>query len=286
MAALGEQKAVASRTPFFSQVYRVFTTEKAESLLRAWLGLSPYEETPEWPKAVPVDGSLAEMIRLWLRWQLSSHGIAAAHKVWTDRLAEPVRFIVAAEIAAYLLEQSPDLVDDWPERLATALDLPTREAIEHQRRPSDPGLPPSDPASVGRWYRERYIGWRLSTRTSTDLATQSRVSEITRCFAEWYLEMLPRWLAGGSDEGALAWVRAHRLSTDVQAAAFVTLLVVLDGVGPRDVEELLRLLRQRTSRLTVSAADHAFALIPTVTTFTKPSLLPAHRRPGSTTQFP
>jgi hypothetical protein len=270
LAEIGRANADSVNDLLLARAYAVANAEEAESAIGQWLGIGTNDHPTAWPADVEVT-PMAAVVRRLLRTELAQNGLSTLSTHWWDSSPESVRPLIAPELASFLTDTVHRSAADWIGRLTPYLEGSVRKRLEALRNAQDPGLPPSTVEEVLGWFADKYLPWTEAIKTGVALHPPGRAAEIGAAFSRWYLNALPGWLAGADDDRHLAWVKAGNLGSD--DAGFVTLLVVLDGVGPRDGKLLVSHLRARTDRLTVTEFGHAFALLPTVTELTKPALV-------------
>jgi hypothetical protein len=267
-AAAGKQWATEVNDSFLYRCYAVRNVAEAETQLDQWLGLLLIAPPISWPGVELPDKAQDYLLRRFRR-RLVQSGLSleVPSEEW---LWQPLQDPVAHLIADYLVQHPDRLTDQWLTWLGRYITQAQMDELWSLQRPDDPGDLPVEALEIVAWYKQRYLPWRIWASTSRDGAALQRSKEIGSAFATWYLEALPKMLAGASDQERLAWVRALRLKDDPE---LLTLLVVADGLAPQDMDTLLRHMRNRVPLLRVMTVDWAFAQIPTVTTFTKKTLV-------------
>lgn len=99
----------------------------------------------------------------------------------------------------------------------------------------------------------------------------ARARELCRRFGLFYLSLYARAVAGGPGAESLNWGKAAALKQ--YEAGYLTLMVVLDGLGVADAEVLSRAITDESMRLDIDFKDINLAPLPTVTEFAKSALL-------------
>lgn len=254
-----------------ASAYTASSAEEAWDLLMGWLRVS--DSNIDWrpyPLA-ELPGEIAQDLRKgWRREAVASRG------EFFDRLlsrAPQVNILrAAAEVAAKYFSSNPqELSREKLQRLHRYLAPETQLVLSSFVPPEHPGAFPEDIRSATEWFRDRYLSfrqWEVVYGTDKD---HTAVRELAATFGRWYLDSYLRAITGGSGSERLSWSKAASLGG--MSSDHVTLLVVLDGLGYSDSEQLLLLINDRSDRLTLDAQEVAFSPLPTITYFAKPSLL-------------
>lgn len=244
--------------------YGVRDAESALGLVRSWLGLGAKLEWGKFP------GEFTRVLSETLRQGFAEQVLRKQGEVVTDLPtdADPRALRLAAEASAEFYKlQHRRLTATALEALRPYLGLSEADRLEELLPPTPPGPVPAEAGLLGRWFVREYLPYRKRVADDDPLAL-----EIGRGFAEQYLRTYSDdALSGGPARAHLSWVKAQR----VRRPDAVTLLVVLDGLGYRDMEHLWQEVRRfdPQGRLSVLRAEVAFAPLPTVTKWAKPALL-------------
>lgn len=254
-----------------AQAYIASSAKQAWDLLLEWLRISDSET--DW-SPYPLMELPTEVVRGlrkgWRKETVASKG--TFFDLLLDRAPQNTILRAAAEIAAEYFSSNPqEFSRDTLQRLSRYLAPETRLVLSNLVPPEHPGEFSEDVASVIGWFRNRYLPFRQWETVYGAKTDHAEVRELAAKFGRWYLDLYLRAIAGGSDYERLSWSKAASLS--VASPEHVTLLMVLDGLGYLDSEQLLQLINDKSDRLTLDVQDIAFSPLPTVTYFAKPSLL-------------
>lgn len=255
--------------PELARAYSASSPTQAWDCLLEWLRAVP--ATTEWPP-VPLH-ALPE----WLCQRLRDHWAVAS-------VTNPAHFFddlrhlgahrdtlrVAADLFASYLRQHPQALNQ--ERLSSLipyLSFNTTNELRMLMAPDDPGEVPEMLDAMFGWFVERYLPFREweAQRGTTD--DHRRVAAIARTFGERYVALYSQACVGGQGAEWLSWRRVASLAS---GSNDLTMLVVLDGLGYRDAQQLWEFISQRSQRLALDALDIALAPLPTVTHFAKQAL--------------
>ena len=177
--------------------------------------------------------------------------------------------IAANLVAGYLRQHPGSLTREQLATLAPYLSLDTATGLRKLITPEDPGVAPESLDAMFDWFVGCYLPFReWETQHGNDDHHQ-RVADIARAFGERYLSLYTQACVGGPGAEYLSWRRVASLAATEKT---LTLLVVLDGLGYRDAQQLWEYLDQRSRRLTIDALEVALAPLPTVTHFAKRAL--------------
>ncbi len=249
--------------------YTTSSVEEAWDLLTGWLRVG--DATTDWQPypLAELPGEVMQGLRKrWRKEAVASRG--EFFKRLLSRAPQENILRLAAEIAAEYFSSNPqELSGEMLQRLHRYLTPKTRLDLSSFVPPEYPGEFPEDVRSATEWFRDRYLPfrqWEVVYGTDRDHA---EVRELAARFGRWYLDQYLLAVTGGSGSERLSWSKAASLG----ASEHVTLLVVLDGLGYFDSEQLLQFISDGSDRLTLDAREIAFSPLPTITDFAKPSLL-------------
>ncbi len=252
-----------------ARAYTASSAEGARNLLMEWLRAS--ESDTEWrpyPLAVLPGELMQDLRKGWRREAVVSGGEFFDQLL--SRAPQDNILREAAEVAAkYFLNDPERLSRAKLQRMNRYLTPETKLDLSRLVPPEYPGELPDDIHLVTEWFRDRYLPfrrWEVVYGADDDRAA---VRELARKFGLWYLDSYLRAITGGPGSERLSWSKAASLRG---SSDYVTLLVVLDGLGYSDSEQLLRLISDQSDRLTLDAQQVAFSPLPTITDFAKPSL--------------
>lgn len=255
--------------------YSAHDASSAQALLDSWLGVpgsKPLADLGAFPLDIPAQ--LQDRVRkAWWRSIIESHGDCL---VQLDDLPVPpsIKQIVAKEAVAYYRDHPDELNEPRVRLLCKYLSSKEQSELFARLAPKAPSAlsDKADANTVLTWFHEEYLPYRLwqSTYGNTESAREI-VEKAARQFALWYLTEYPTALMGGALRQRLSFVQTAKLSTDVQSA--MTLLIVLDGLHAADAQYLRLAVQRHTTRLTALVDGLTYAPLPTITEFCKDALL-------------
>ncbi len=248
-------------------LYVVSTPKEAVEKLLDWLIFQPPSSTRLHPNR-QIPSEAAGRLLSHLQYKLAV-GSVTPDNLRTVSIWKHLRSGVADTLCTFL-ENHPDSIDDsWVHWVDQRLGPNAADRIRKLLTLPDPGGVPSSPHDVLEWYRSRYLPWRQQKLGSGDGASNVRWRELGSAFGRWYVSKLPDLTMNPNEQGNLVWVRAHRLQ---QTGGPVSLLVIADGMLPRDVRTLLMFLNRQVPQLKVVSSELAFTQLPSVTEFTKSAI--------------
>ncbi len=254
--------------PLLRNVYVAGNPDQAWELMKEWSACQhsalpwpplPTDELTEWAKQ-----------RLMAEWRLraiETHGEFFRHLV--EGGAQRLILRASALVAFVYYRQNPHDITLEALRLTKPY-LPFQEwqILQALLPAKDPGPHPTDASAVSKWFVDAYLPFRL--RGSDTPAHLDRIRSLGREFGLWYLSVYSNARVGGAGGQFLSWSRTAELA---KRPGGVNLLIVLDGLGYVDAQELIGFLSAETSRLSLDDLDVLFAPLPTVTCFAKPALM-------------
>lgn len=253
------------------KAYTASSAKEAWDLLMEWLRVR--DSSTDWrpyPTTELPSGIVRDLRNVWRSEAVASRG--SFFEQLLNREAQDRILRAAAEVAAdYYLKNPQELSREKLQCLHPHLTPETRVVLSKFVPPENPGEVPEDISSATAWFRDRYLPfrqWEVAYGTSNDHA---KVSELAAGFGQWYLDSYLRAISGAPGSERLSWSKAASLGGST--SDHVTLLVVLDGLGYFDAEQLLQFISEESDRLTLDAQEVAFSPLPTITPFAKPSLL-------------
>lgn len=257
--------------PELSELYEAINPESARLLLQKWLGaeITPMlDKYGEFPVRVP-DKWLTKLQEAW-----TSNMVRTKGNFFIDFFKAPTKVELKQEVAKIALdyfEKNPEFVTaDACNKIARFAMGKDSERVSRLRPVSEPSSLPKLPDAVIEWFTEEYLpfkDWALNTGNSTAYAYSLFLS---RQFAEWYLDFYPMAL---NSKTYISYFYSQKLRENHPNS--INLLVVLDGLHYLDAKILMNALLSGKSehRLDIVENSLCFAPIPTVTEFTKGSLL-------------
>jgi hypothetical protein len=253
-----------------SSAYAVRTAEQSLEIIENWLGLrsSLTQHLPPFPIPILPTWLKAHAEDIFNKCLIDSKGafiLEAAKRTWPPDL----RRALAKPAYRYFKQHPADLSFESWRALRPFLERQERNEFQGLLPPQPPKPVPQAPETVLTWFKQEYLPYRNWQLTHQIEAARPIIQERAREFAFWYLENYPRALSGGALRTFLSFERALAISRDNLQS--IVLVVVADGLHVADAEELLRHVRELTSRLSVGS-DLAFAALPTITQFCKEAL--------------
>lgn len=267
-------RALATRwmttAPELTHIYQASSAEAAWEQMQGWLGgVSTAVSWPAFPEPAVPGWVLA---RLKQQWRLPS---ATDPDGFFDGLTRnnahrDLLHLAARLVASSYLQHSSRLTPRRLEELESYLDYNTLLQLRGAMLVEDPGAVPESLSDAMTWFVKRYLPYREQESRRGDAVQRQRVAEIARDFGAWYLSLYAQACVGGMGAQQLSWRRVAQMVEDQDG---MKLLVVLDGMGYRDAQQLVGFIQEQSSRLTLDSLDIALAPLPTVTSFAKPSLM-------------
>lgn len=255
-------------------IYEACNAEAARSLMEEWLCLTQRthlgHDLPPFPLPLPAE------------WKQRLHAIArewyvrasqqASEYLRNRAVAPEAKRIVAEEGATYYRHHTDLLNRQAAEEFLPYLSADTRRQIEELIPPEEPsslGEPP-DAAAALTWAAEQYLPYRRWVMEYGNDTQRQKSEECARQFIYWLLEFYPRALQAGDElQQWFVFRRVRRLL----APNYLTLLVVLDGLGWQDAMELHRQLSSLPYGFEASPPQPALSALPTITSFASPAIL-------------
>jgi len=249
-------------------IYSIVSPESAIEAIERALRIQQDLSGLPIPSKLTIPDSVRKLLLERFRLRMATEPLADDFAL--DEIHSAIRTSIANELVALAKErQSIDRQRfETLERVLGAVkvaELRTHLPIE------DPGNVPGDPGTVLAWYQDRYVPWRLRYAEEAS-CTSERVKELHQQFASWILERLPAMRSHPDHQVHLAWVKVDRLRQNRQDNVAITLLVVADGLGPRDILAIRSALAAEEDLL-ITECSLAFTQIPTVTELTKPVIV-------------
>lgn len=256
-----------------ARCYQASDRLSALEVLEEWLSLVADAPDREWPAfpLCPLPPAVSRALRERIRQRLiRTDGTITSE--WLDEpLSRDVTLLVAREAKTYFTTHPNRLQSEMIGQLARVLTPTDMDELRRLRPPADPGYPPADISAIVTWYREQYLPWREWTVAAQDPGALDRAREIGRQFGLWYLSAYLRLWMGAEGHELFTWKRTQLLQESTPSS--VTLILVLDGLGNRDLPIMLKEITDTTTRLVVRSNDVSLAPLPTVTEYAKPALL-------------
>lgn len=253
-----------------SAFYQLKNRDEAVAALEEWaIGEGKSGIATMFPETIP------DVIMQRITERLKSELVQSKAKIFSTLVKREIPFSLkewAARYTASYYERNPaEITREGVQELSPFLNRGEIIKLDDILPPMEPASMPDDPSDVLIWFRESYFPFREWQGAKEDESMASEVAlEAARQFAIWYLGKYPQALVGGALAPYLAMNRMVALSNEREA---VTLVVVLDGLHFGDARNLMKKIANAAPRLTTASDDLAFASLPTITRFCKPSLL-------------
>lgn len=257
--------------PELGELYEDVTPESARLLLQKWFGaeITPFlDKYGEFPAQVP-DKCLPKLQETW-----ASNMVKTKGEFFIEFFKAPTKRELkqeAAKVALDYFEKNPEFVTtDACNKIARFATGKDRERIDRLRPIPEPSPLPQQSDAIIEWFTEEYLpykDWCLNTRNND---AYCRSLSLGRQFAEWYLDFYPTAL---NSKTYISYFHSQKLRENHPNS--INLLVVLDGLHYLDAKFLMNILLSGKSAHHLDIVENSlcFAPIPTVTEFTKGSLL-------------
>ena len=255
-------------TPALRLVFAATDVDQAWRILKEWLCCDRSRlDLPSCPATKLPAWALARLEDEWRIRAVQTRGsffgelVEAGAPRLVLKTAGSVIFAYYRNNPEYLSQESLGLIKAY-------LRVQEWQTLQDLLPTSDPGSPPTTVPEVFTWFSKRYLKFRLwKGQTSGHL---DRTREIGREFGLWYLKFYSNARAGGAGGELMSWSRTAELA---KASGSVNLLIVLDGLGYADAQQITDFISDETARLSLDGIELLFAPLPTITRFAKPSLM-------------
>lgn len=253
------------------EAYKSVHTESANELLKEWLGIAPSNRPwPHFPSNLEIPTSLIQVAEQ--EWKITLTRTEGEFS--TDLLARvlipTLQRQAISTIASYYSYNPQALSRERYAQLRPYLSLREQQQFERALPPLPLEPFPTDTAQILAWIRDSYLPNRRWVMAHPKPHSTAALNQAAREFSEWYLQMYASALVGSPLQKHLSFWQAQSLRQPNNT--LVTLIVVLDGPYLEDAQFLLARLTQQAPRLTLMTDKLAFAPLPTITKFCKPSL--------------
>lgn len=259
---------VLDEIPELRRAFNVANADDAWQFIRLWLRCDggrtelpncPVDKLPSWV----ID-------RLESEWRLKA--VQTDGDFFRELLeAGSPRFILtlSAAVACAFYRNNPDrLTEERTMLLKPFLRFHDWDELLYLLPVSDPGAAPTQLPALFSWYTNLYLPFRL--RAGRTPSYFERVRQIGRDFGLWYLRFYSNARTGATGGHLLSWSKTSDLEGSSDS---VNLLLVLDGLGYADSQQIVQLITAETSRLSVDEVEVLLAPLPTITRFAKPALM-------------
>jgi len=257
--------------PELNDIYNSTTPESARLILEKWLGadVTPFiDKFGEFPTSVS-NKWIHKLTDVWVSNMIKTQGAFFSSFIRSHTLRQLKQAI--AKVALDYFEKNPEFITieiyNRIVRFASGKDAERASAL---RPVPEPGELPSDPDAVIDWFVAEYLpykSWCLNTGINTGY---TRVLELGRKFAEWYLDFYPKAL---NSKKHISFFQSQNLRSAHSKS--INLLIVLDGLHYLDAKFVMNALLsgKDAQRLGMIESSLCFAPVPTVTEFTKGALV-------------
>ena len=264
----GELAAHAGNNSAMVEAYHVDNAQQAITELERLTGLAGPGARNDLLPAGALNVTIRNRLRQRFRERMTKAGLPASFA--PDAVAPALRADIATDVIRLCDRQSIDApLYDALERVVGAASLEKVRAFLHV---ADPGDPPSEPSDVLSWYQLHYLPWKQRYWQEPDAHICERAAHINAAFSAWILDHFAAIQQSPLARMTTAWGRAADLASVAGTPSSPTLLVVADGLAPGDIRVIADQLVAETD---LQVADDAvvFTRLPTVTEFTKPSIV-------------
>lgn len=251
-------------------MYKATDKVTAGRFLEIWLGLTldpKLQELGKFPRKLPP--KLRKTISEQCRVKVITQNGKFIYQLTNPNTAPDLHRLVAEKTVDYLEHHPAQLDKALKETLTPYLTVNGQEKIARLLRPPMPGPLPAEPEAILTWFRHQYLPARQWQMNYGKEADRNQLNATAQQFAQWYVDQYPQALYGNNLQKHLSF---KRTAANGSHPAYVTLLIVLDGLHVGDARRLLEKIKEQIPRLTLSADELAFAPIPTITEICKPAL--------------
>ena len=253
-------------------LYAATTSEEARKLLEQWLGVAAERGLtavlPEFPLEIPERWQ-DRIQKTWEFRTVKQHGFYF-REILAQSFPQELKEQAVRIGCRYFQEHPKDLQESVVRELAEFLPHEELSVLRDIVPPAMPTMPPTTVEDVLEWYAQTYLPYRnWAAARDNDANVKETCRQLGRAFALWFLNFYPKALANGDTR--LCFRRSGQKMTHDRAGK-VTLMIILDGIGVDDAEELRRMLRSKQKRLKLTRTELCFAALPTVTSICKPAL--------------
>ena len=254
-----------------ARAYEAGTPEAAWAALKEWLGLLPSAQVWAPFPAVPLPQGLFDRLRVeWKREIVLRRDQFVSELFRNCRRDELLR--LASEIAAAYFELNPEALTEHEIKLLEPnLSDSVNNALRRLVRPKDPDEMPRDLDALIEWFNSAYLPFRLWEADYGTEIDHGLTHRLGRQFAEVFLDTYAHARAGGAGLELLSWNQSAHMKA--RGARAVTLLIVFDGLGVWDADQLLSSLRRCSERLTLETRETILSPLPTITDPAKTALI-------------
>lgn len=282
--ALGELHGDSQDSGFLSQCYRCSDESRATTLLSQWMrvAVTADDDIPQWqdafmPPSFREGGLARKAVALRIRQSVAESGVEAGERSLATCQDRRVRQQIAKDLAVYLQSHSDEVNLERVERLTPYVGADVIDRIRAKMKVPLPGPVPDSPVAILRWYEEEYRPWHARAVAHDRIRADRHAWEDSGAdFSFRFLDVYQELLDESSVSEAISWYRSGRLrQSPAQLGPTIgsTLLIVLDGVGPGDIEYVAAELSNEADQLTVTSRDYVFSPPPSATPFTKPAVV-------------
>ena len=255
-------------TPALRIAFAVSSSDQAWQVIKEWLRCdTPRIELPSCPTSQLPDWTF---VRLENEWRLRT--VQTRGSFFTELIesgAPRMLLKKAAQVALAYLRSNPESITlELLSMIKPYLRVQEWQDLQDLLPPSDPGSPPQSLPELFTWFSDKYLQYRH--RKGEAPGNLDRARDLGREFGLWYLKFYSNARAGGVGGQLMSWSRTAELAKE---SHFVNLLIVLDGLGYADAQQITEFISAESPRLSLDDLEIVFAPLPTVTHFAKPSLM-------------
>lgn len=266
-----EKCAIIASGSYASLYTRCTTQADAEQILLNWLGYdSEQPALPTYPLNIPIEVE-KKLASKWRANIIETQGNFFVDLLKKELPSQLVRKAAQITLSYFWEHRTQLLTSSLGDILRPYLSIPDQRRLTSILPPPCPQAFPDTDWQIINWYKSEYLPFRRWQSLYGDGDDRARVNDLAAKFIHWYLETYPKMLMGSSLLEEVSFRRASKLVHD--ETPFVTLLLVLDGLGVVDAQQLTENIRNEISRLSVLDEGACFCSLPTITEFCKPALL-------------
>lgn len=259
---------LASETSVLKAAYTASSAEQAWQFIKEWLRCDI--------SSVNFPACPAEMLPTWVKKRLQDEwklrAVQTRGMFFTEIVNNGAQRAILQAVAgvtfAYYRNNPEYLSPEVLKGIKPYVSFREWLSLQELLPPLDPGSPPASVPELFSWFSNEYLTYRL--RGGATPASLDRVRDLGREFGLWYLKFYSNARTGGMGSNLMSWSRTAELARE---PGYVNLLIVLDGLGYIDAQQIIEFISAETSRLALDDLGLLFAPLPTVTHFAKPALL-------------
>ncbi|KAM3100084.1 methylation-associated defense system protein kinase MAD6 [Phormidesmis sp. 146-12] len=261
------QQRIKAQNHSFSEFYGV--TDKNQ-LLKQWLGLTGKKDKRlgQFPVEIP-DSVREEFTRFWDEKLIQTKG-AVLEQCSSDPSPE---MAYIATRAYRLLKKHPHwITHERKDKIYNHLSFQQQQEITSQQPPQLPNMLKVDAnlAEALNWVTQGYLPFRGWETTASPQAESNQSECLADSFVDWLVKQYPQLREDKVERSVLNYSVASLVQELCEQHP--VLWVVVDGLGWRDHEELLRYITKDQALSTTTALEPRISILPTKTGYAKWSL--------------